>query len=62
MTLLGLLLTLIVLGLIWWLIVTYIPFPPPGKVIVNVIFVVILIIILLNLIGVDMHFPLRVAK
>lgn len=57
MTLVGLLLTLVILGLIWWLIVTYLPMPQPGKVIVNVIFVVILILLLLNMLGIA-NFPI----
>jgi len=57
MSLVTLLIYLVVLGLVWWLIITYVPFPPPGKVIVNVIFVVLLILLLLSLVGIDI--PLR---
>jgi FtsH-binding integral membrane protein len=52
MSLLNLVLIIVVLGLVWWLITSYVPMPQPGKTVVTVIFVVILIIILLQVVGI----------
>lgn len=41
-----------VLGLIWWLVTTYIPMPPAGKTILTVVFVVVLIVALLQVFGI----------
>jgi heme A synthase len=41
-----------VLGLIWWLVTTYIPMPPAGKTILTVVFVVVLVVALLQLFGI----------
>jgi hypothetical protein len=53
MSIITLLIYVVILGLAWWLIITYVPFPAPGKVIVNVIFVVILLLLLLSVAGID---------
>jgi heme A synthase len=48
-----------VLGLIWWLVTTYIPMPPAGKTILTVVFVVVLVVALLQLFGIT---DLRLRK
>jgi len=48
-----------VLGLIWWLVTTYVPMPPAGKAIISVVFVVVLIALLLQVFGLT-NFNLRV--
>ncbi len=50
--LLNIVLWLVLLGLIWWLIDTYLPLPDPIKTIIRVIFIVILILIVLSMVGV----------
>jgi len=46
-----LLITVLVLAIIYYLIVTFIPLPAPFRVIVNVIFAIICILIVLQLFG-----------
>lgn len=50
-TLLQLVVVLVVLGLVWWLITTYLPLPAPIKMAITVIFVVIVCIYLLSVVG-----------
>lgn len=50
-TLLQLIVVLVVLGLVWWLITTYLPLPAPIKMAITVIFVVIVCIYLLSVVG-----------
>jgi len=50
MTLIGLLITVVILGLIVWAI-EQIPMPPPFAVVVRIIAVIILILILLQFLG-----------
>jgi hypothetical protein len=52
MTLIGLILTLAVVGFILWLIITYIPMPAPFKNIIVVVVVIVLILWLLQAFGV----------
>jgi hypothetical protein len=40
-----------VLGLVWYLVTTFVPMPAPGKTILSVVFVVILLILVLQLFG-----------
>jgi hypothetical protein len=47
----SLIIALVVFGLIWWLVTTYIPMPPPIRTIVTVVFVLILIVWLLQFVG-----------
>jgi hypothetical protein len=44
MTLLGLILMLVIVGLVLWLVNTYIPMAPPVKTVLNVVVVIILIL------------------
>jgi hypothetical protein len=54
----GLILTIAILGLVVWLIVTYIPMPAPFKTIIIVIAVVILLLYLIQAFGfVDLPLP-----
>lgn len=50
MTLVGLLITVIILGLILWA-VEQLPLPPPFAMVVRIIFVIILILILVQFLG-----------
>ena len=50
-----------VLGLIWWLVTTYVPLPPAGKTIVTVVFVVVLVALLLQVFGLT-NFNLRLRQ
>jgi len=47
-----------VLGLVWYLVTTFVPMPAPGHTILSVVFVVILLILVLQLFGVT-HWRLR---
>jgi len=54
----GLILTLALLGLIVWLITTYVPMPPIFKTIIYVIVAVVLILYLMSIFGVgDIPLP-----
>lgn len=56
----GVILTIAIVGLIVYLIVTYIPMPPPFKQIIIVIAVICLLFYLLNVFGfVDIPLPRR---
>ncbi len=50
--LIGAILTIAILGLIVWLIVTYIPMPPVFKTVIMIIAAIFVIIVLLNMLGV----------
>jgi hypothetical protein len=50
MTLIGLLITVIILGLILWA-VEQLPLPPPFPMVVRIIFVLVLILILVQFLG-----------
>jgi len=50
MSLVGLLITVVILGLIYWA-VLQLPLPPPFPIIVQVIFIIILILILVQALG-----------
>lgn len=60
MPLVSVLVVLIVLGVVLWLINTYVPMQPPIKTIINVIVVLILCLWLLSLVGVIG--PINVSK
>lgn len=51
MTLIGLLITIVILGLILWAI-EQLPLPPPFPMVVRIIFIIILILILVQFLGV----------
>lgn len=46
------LIVLVVIGVCWYLVVTYIPMPAPIKTVITVIAVLLLVIFLLNLTGI----------
>lgn len=52
MSVTSLLIFLIVIGVVWYLVKTYIPLPGPIKTVVTVIAVLILCLLLLNLFGI----------
>lgn len=51
-SLVGLIITLLGLGLVWWLVEALIPQPYPINVIVRIVFAIILIVILLGFLGI----------
>lgn len=60
MDLISLLVVLVVLGLVWWLVTTYVPMPPAVKTVITVIAVLILCIWLLQSFGLTHEsFPRR---
>jgi hypothetical protein len=60
MDLISLLVVLVVLGLVWYLVTTYVPMPAPVKTVITVIAVLILCIWLLQSFGLThLSFPRR---
>jgi len=59
MSLLGLLLVLIVIGVILWFVETYIPMPQPIKIVIYVIVLIFVIILLFQALGLDTGVRLR---
>jgi len=59
MDIVSLIVVLVVLGVIWWLVTTYIPMPAPMKTVITVIVVIALCLFLLNLFGIG---HLRVGR
>jgi hypothetical protein len=57
MSIIGLFLVLIVLGVIVWAVNTYLPLPPPFKTLILVVDVIVALIYVLNAFGVLAHFP-----
>lgn len=52
MDLVSLMITLAIIGLIWWMLVTYIPMPAPMKTVITVVAVLALCVLLLSLTGI----------
>lgn len=52
MDLITLMVTLAIIGVIWWLITTYIPMPYPMKTVITVVAVLALCMLLLSLTGI----------
>lgn len=52
MDLLGLIVLIVVLGLVWWAVTTYIPMPPAGTKVLAIAFVIVIIIALLSFLGI----------
>lgn len=63
MTILGLLLYLAIFGLILWLIVTFIPMPPPVKTVIIAIAVIFLVLWLMSSVGLlaPLNRPIRLS-
>lgn len=59
MTLVAFLLTLIILGIVWYLVYRFIPMPEVIKTVINIVLVLVVIFMLLALFGV-MSLPFRV--
>ncbi len=55
MTIIALVVTIVVIGLIAWLINTYLPIPQPYKNILNVVLIIIAIIVALNAFGIGLN-------
>ncbi|MHB8085771.1 MAG: Thivi_2564 family membrane protein [Dehalococcoidia bacterium] len=51
MDLLQFIVLICILGLVWWLLSTYVPMPPAGKTALTIAFVVIVILGLLSFLG-----------
>ncbi len=58
MDIIPLLVVLVVVGLVWWLVTTYLPLPPPVKTVLTVVGVLVLCVWLLEWAGLA-HLPLR---
>ena len=58
MDIIQLLIALVVFGVVWYLVTTYVPMPQPIKTVITVIVVLVLCIFLLNFFGIT-HFPMR---
>jgi hypothetical protein len=56
MDLLGIIILVVVLGLVWWVLTTYVPMPPAGRTVLAIVFVVVLLVALLNFLGVGTEF------
>lgn len=52
MDLVSLLIVLVVIGVIWYLVTTYIPMPQPMRTVITIIAVIALCLFLLNLFGI----------
>ena len=52
MDLIGMVILIVILGLLWWVVTTYIPLPPAGKTVLTIVFVVVLLVGLLNFLGI----------
>lgn len=63
-TLIGLIFVFVVVGLILWLINTYVPMAPPIKALMNVAVVIVLVIWLIQSLGIlpSTNIPLRVRQ
>ena len=55
MDIISLLVILVVIGVVWWLVTTYVPMPAPMKTVITVVAVLFLCIMLLNMFGIT-HF------
>lgn len=62
MTLLSLILVFVVVGLVLWLINTYVPMDPKVKTLMNVAVIIILVIWLINVLGLlgPLNMPVRI--
>ena len=63
MDLLGLIVLIVVLGLVWWAVTTYLPLPPMGRNILAIAFVVVIVLALMSFLGVGtsvLHWKPRV--
>ena len=52
MDLISLIVVLVVVGLVWWLITTYLPLPQPIKTVITVVFVLAVCLYLLSAVGI----------
>lgn len=62
MDLISFIIAIAILGLVWWVVNTYLPMPPAGKTAITIAFVVVVIVLLLSFLGVGMgvmHFRPR---
>lgn len=51
MDLLGLVIFVCILGLVWWVVTTYLPLPPAGKQVLTIAFVIAVVLALLSFLG-----------
>lgn len=52
MDLISLVIFVVILGIIWWAVTTYVPMPPAGKTVLTIAFVVVLVLALLSFLGI----------
>lgn len=62
MTLIGLILVLMLVGVLLWAINTYVPMAPPVKTLMNVVVVIVLVLYLISAIGLlgPLNTPIRI--
>lgn len=62
MTLIGLILVLVLVGVLLWAINTYVPMTPPVKTLMNVVVVIVLVLYLISAIGLlgPLNTPIRI--
>ena len=51
MNIIGVILVLVIIGVILWLVTTYIPMAPPIRTVINIVVVILVIVWLLNVFG-----------
>jgi len=55
MSIIGLLIVLVIIGVLLWLINNYVPMASPVKTIINVVVILVVILWLLQVFGIDTH-------
>lgn len=56
MDLLGLIVLVVLLGIVWWALTSFVPMPPAGKQVLTIAFVLILVLALLSFMGIGAHY------
>lgn len=56
MDLLQLIVLVVLLGLVWWVLTTYVPMPPAGRTVLAIAFAVVVILALLSFLGLGLGF------
>ena len=65
MDLIQLVSTICVLGILWWLVTTYLPLPPAGKTALSIAFAVIVVLLLMSFLGIGasvLHYRPRLGS
>jgi hypothetical protein len=62
MNIIGVILVLVIIGVIMWLINTYIPMTPPIKTVLSIVVLILVIVWLLNVFGLLSTVPLNLPR